>query len=626
MLDEKMISTIILTNGHEKRLRDSINSILNQDYVYKELIIVSSELSDALSEYMEEPMIKIHIKPEFSYLEARDYALGQVRGEYIFFLNPLDTLIDNQSFSDMYRDMEENDSNFLTTAFIDLKDGLFYFGEPQKDVEPITSDDYWFHFVKKREIRPIYGKLFAREILDSLNVRIESDQQLVKYLILNARNPIFDKKGSGKYVWFKDADRHSLDLNRAEIPVPKYLGNIDATESDIDKFINVAICIDDNYCQHINPMVYSIEKNTTEKVIIHIVYYKLNSESLENIFKLNEILTNVELKLCKVKEYQYEWLSKFKENDLPTEAYFRLLLPDLLPNVKRILYLDVDMLVLNDLGILYRTDLGNSVLGVVRDFPFTNDKNSWSYLLLGESGDRYFNSGMLLMNLALMRENNIVEKFMKFILKTSQHYFLGDQDAFNVFFFYNVKLLEDKYNYIVENQKILQKVNFDVVIMHFCGFSDPKPWKLNDNNTKYILPSIRMYREYQRKINNLIVRGPKILIIVEEADNFIDTNKTIASINYQNYGNYEMIFQPLKENSNSKKLEELYPQLISSQINDELRKDIDYLFYLRKGSYFTEWNALSLLIKVAIEKNADYVMPSHKVFKVKDGNFYVRND
>ncbi|MSE09474.1 glycosyl transferase family 8, partial [Lactobacillus salivarius] len=198
------------------------------------------------------------------------------------------------------------------------------------------------------------------------------------------------------------------------------------------------ICIDDNYCQHINPMVYSIEKNTTEKVIIHIVYYKLNSESLENIFKLNEILTNVELKLCKVKEYQYEWLSKFKENDLPTEAYFRLLLPDLLPNVKRILYLDVDMLVLNDLGILYRTDLGNSVLGVVRDFPFTNDKNSWSYLLLGESGDRYFNSGMLLMNLALMRENNIVEKFMKFILKTSQHYFLGDQDAFNVFFFYNV--------------------------------------------------------------------------------------------------------------------------------------------------------------------------------------------
>ncbi|MSE09021.1 glycosyltransferase [Lactobacillus salivarius] len=241
MLDEKMISTIILTNGHEKRLRDSINSILNQDYVYKELIIVSSELSDALSEYMEEPMIKIHIKPEFSYLEARDYALGQVRGEYIFFLNPLDTLIDNQSFSDMYRDMEENDSNFLTTAFIDLKDGLFYFGEPQKDVEPITSDDYWFHFVKKREIRPIYGKLFAREILDSLNVRIESDQQLVKYLILNARNPIFDKKGSGKYVWFKDADRHSLDLNRAEIPVPKYLGNIDATESDIDKFINVAI-------------------------------------------------------------------------------------------------------------------------------------------------------------------------------------------------------------------------------------------------------------------------------------------------------------------------------------------------------------------------------------------------
>ncbi|AIR09843.1 Putative bifunctional glycosyl transferase, family 8 [Ligilactobacillus salivarius] len=101
-----------------------------------------------------------------------------------------------------------------------------------------------------------------------------------------------------------------------------------------------------------------------------------------------------------------------------------MLLPELLPDVKRILYLDVDMLILDSLGELYRTDLGNNILGVVRDFPFTNDKSSWSYFLLGEFGNRYFNSGMLLMDLVAMRENNIVSRFMEFILETSQHYLL----------------------------------------------------------------------------------------------------------------------------------------------------------------------------------------------------------
>ena len=202
------------------------------------------------------------------------------------------------------------------------------------------------------------------------------------------------------------------------------MNDVSIEKDDIDECINIAICIDDNYCQHINPMVYSIEKNTRERARIHIVYYKLKAESLENIIKLNELLTNVELKLCKVREYQYDWLSKFKENRLPTEAYFRLLLPELLPDVKRILYLDVDMLILDSLGELYRTDLGNNILGVVRDFPFTNDKSSWSYFLLGEFGNRYFNSGMLLMDLVAMRENKIVSRFMEFILETSQHYLL----------------------------------------------------------------------------------------------------------------------------------------------------------------------------------------------------------
>ncbi|PWG51254.1 glycosyltransferase family 8 protein [Ligilactobacillus salivarius] len=627
MSNEKMISTIILTNGHEERLKSSIDSIINQDYPNKELIIVSTKSSEMLDEYEINPMIKIHIKPELSGSKVRNFALNQVEGEYVFFIDPQDTLLNDQSLSQLYKDMEDNNSNFLSTAFITLRDGIFYFGEPQEDVNLITTDDYWFYFVKIREIRPIYRKLFGKELLNNLSVDIKSDQQFVKYLILNAKNPIFDKKESGKYVWFDTGKRQSLDLDRNAIPMPKYLSDLSIEKNDIDECINIAICIDDNYCQHINPMVYSIEKNTREKVRIHIVYYKLKAKSLENIIKLNELLTNVELKLCKVREYQYDWLSKFKENNLPTEAYFRLLLPELLPDVKRILYLDVDMLVLDNLGELYRTDLGNNILGVVRDFPFTNDKNSWSYFLLGEFGNRYFNSGMLLMDLVAMRGNNIVSRFMEFILKTSQHYLLGDQDAFNIFFFYNVKILEDKYNYIAENQKILQKTNLKVVVMHYCGYSNPKPWLIYNDGSEYVQPTIRLYREYQRKINKLISNNPKVLLVVQE--NRYNLNQVIESIDYQNYGNYEVAFIPLKENSNAEILKKDYPQITIIKSRNDLERMVgsaDYLYYMKNTSYFSEWDAISRLVDSAIEKAADYIIASHQVFSMKYGNYQVQHE
>ncbi|WP_255319977.1 glycosyltransferase family 8 protein [Ligilactobacillus salivarius] len=552
--------------------------------------------------------------------------MEQVSGEYIFFIGPSDALMNAQTLSTIYERMKSNNSNFIANRFIKLRDGVFYIGESQEKVDTITKTDYWFHLIKREELRSLYGKLFGREILGKLNIEAKSDQQFIKYVILNATNPILDRRFEN-YAYFEREDRDSLEPDRAVISVPKYLGEVSYPENEeIDENINVAICVDDNYCQHISPMLYSIDKNTHEKVDVYLIYYKLKLESLEHIVRLNEVLTNVEIKIRKLKDYQYERLSLFKETKLPTEAYFRLLLPELLPEIKRVLYLDVDMLILNDLKELYQTKLGNNVMGVVRDFPFTNDKHSWAYFLLGDAGERYFNSGMLLLNLEVMRKNNIVEKFIKFISETSQYYFLGDQDAFNVFFFYDVKVLGNENNYIAENQSILEKTNFDVTIMHYCGFSDPKPWKLNESNTSYIIPSIRLYREYQREINKLMVEGPKILIVVEETANFKDTNRAIASIEYQNYGNYEIIFQPLKEGSNIEKLEERYPQLINMQKDNKLRKDTDYLFYLQNGSYFSNWNALSLLVDVAVEKDADYVMPSHIIFKVSNGNFYMRND
>ena len=80
MSEKLIISTILLTNGQEERLKSSIDTIIGQDYPNKELIIVSSTPNDIFGEYQENPMVRIYIQPELNHNEARDFALEQVPG------------------------------------------------------------------------------------------------------------------------------------------------------------------------------------------------------------------------------------------------------------------------------------------------------------------------------------------------------------------------------------------------------------------------------------------------------------------------------------------------------------------------------------------------------------------
>ena len=70
MSEKPIISTILLTNGQEERLKISIDTIIEQDYPNKELIIVSSTPNDIFSEYQENSMVKIYIRSELTHNEA----------------------------------------------------------------------------------------------------------------------------------------------------------------------------------------------------------------------------------------------------------------------------------------------------------------------------------------------------------------------------------------------------------------------------------------------------------------------------------------------------------------------------------------------------------------------------
>ena len=109
-------------------------------------------------------------------------------------------------------------------------------------------------------------------------------------------------------------------------------------------------------------------------------------------------------------------------------ASLRLLLPELLPELDKILYLDCDIIVRQDLAKLWdQTELGDHYLAAVYEAAIEGQAER--FRALGCDPAKYFNSGFLLMNLAKMREEKVTEKLLEACRVPYLEF--PDQDALN---------------------------------------------------------------------------------------------------------------------------------------------------------------------------------------------------
>jgi len=109
-------------------------------------------------------------------------------------------------------------------------------------------------------------------------------------------------------------------------------------------------------------------------------------------------------------------------------ASYRLLLPELLPWYDKVLYIDCDIIVRNDLARLFNsTELGDNLLGVIYEAPIEEQSKRWE--AIGCDPKHYFNSGFLLMNLKKMREDGTSARLIEAL--NVEYLEFPDQDALN---------------------------------------------------------------------------------------------------------------------------------------------------------------------------------------------------
>lgn len=171
---------------------------------------------------------------------------------------------------------------------------------------------------------------------------------------------------------------------------------------------------------------------------------------------------------------------------IPPLMWYRIYLPDLLPELDRVLYLDCDMLVVGDLTPLWRTGLDGHYLAAVSNV-LERDARDWPRELGLERAGDYFNSGLLLLNLAALRRDGMPARLAAFGRESGRRLRWPDQDALNALLARRRLPLHPRWNcqnslfYYPEARRtfgadaIAEAVS-DPAILHFEGGGIVKPW------------------------------------------------------------------------------------------------------------------------------------------------------
>lgn len=270
--------------------------------------------------------------------------------------------------------------------------------------------------------------------------------------------------------------------------------------------LNLLFSIDDGYLDQFKVTLYSVQQNTSLKDI-HV--YLLQKTQLDRHEEILVFCQNLGINYHPVVIGEKAFEDAPTTDRYPETIYYRLLAHEYLPDdLDKILYLDADILCLNDLRTLYEVDLTNYLYAAASHTSDSNIPDLVNKLRLGNfEAESYYNSGVLLMNLDLIRQQVKRQDILDYIEKKGRLLLLPDQDVLNALYGHKTYQIPDQiYNYDARYNVLyfarssglwnLDWVIEHTVFLHFCGRD--KPWKA-DYRGRYAA----LYKHYQQQVKRV---------------------------------------------------------------------------------------------------------------------------
>lgn len=266
--------------------------------------------------------------------------------------------------------------------------------------------------------------------------------------------------------------------------------------------LHIALCVNEGWATYVEPLVYSLSKHhPNQHLIVHVVYRNLSPSTLGRLYQLDRVLHNIQMDFCYLAEGLIDQIS-VADYYLPLESCFRIMLPELLPNVDRILYLDVDILVCGDVTDLYQSDLGQSSIGAVveKDISVFFPEHVAG---LGIEAGRYFNSGVLVLDLERMRKERFTPALVAFAKALRAKLRFVDQDLLNLYFKDTVVLLDNRYNYTNYLMRYESRSVNELSVLHYNG--PVKPWFKDLADEERYMSYLIRYKDYQLEYQQILL-------------------------------------------------------------------------------------------------------------------------
>ena len=377
-------------------------------------------------------------------------------------------------------------------------------------------------FMQQKDIYPQFKQDFINYCIHMLCVDIRSKSPENKTQMITL----------AKYKWVAE-----LDLLHHE---ESYFYNQQERSELMDAIFDIAVPPQspsaqnsfDSDATNTIPVVYASDKNYLKYTIVSAISILSNASTgtkYRFILLLNHTSTEYETTFRNALKDFSNWSlecysvgDKFNNSYLCikhiTQAtYYRLVLPELLPDCDKCLYLDGDTVICDDLTQLYTINMGNNLLAGVPAYAYLA-KSDYHKERLEFNEDEtftYVNAGILVMNLAQMRKEKTSVLFDQLLDK---EFSSQDQDILNVAcknrimtlpFLYNVMTKyrswgAEKFKAYTSPKEILYARKHPVII-HYADRI--KPW--DDLNSSYAEEWIK----YATKASCLSLLIPQLTIM-----------------------------------------------------------------------------------------------------------------
>ena len=291
-----------------------------------------------------------------------------------------------------------------------------------------------------------------------------------------------------------------------------------------ESICNIVYIFNDTYVIPTIVSIFSLIKSNSRNFLN---FYLISSTNLpENVVSLLQSFSSNQVKIQIIYEINNEKIKQYStcNSGATNDALLKFEICNILPQIDKCLYLDGDTLIKNDIGLLYFIDINNYYAAVIKDSGAIYSKT-----LYVNTVKSYFNSGVMLLNLKMLREKKISDRlFEKKKEINAKDQTLMDQPAFNYVFDNHIKLCDVKWNTLITNlmrANILSKCSINdlnvfygasyksfkdlfnsSVIIHYA--SKQKPWNTNcELYNTYMLPWKKIHNSIPWNAFNICIKN-----------------------------------------------------------------------------------------------------------------------